>query len=144
MIKHWQIYKRLKASSHDSLLSNFTWWSSQSWLINGLTFVSLHNSRLCRLVTGKNLCHFTIRLLKEHGHVLHCTTILGRKSCEKEARLKLFRCAAIRGKMKTNQKRSQVQLLFAAVASTLCVSNVWPHHKRMLSSSPVFSHFFHF
>lgn len=41
MIKHWQIYKLLKARAPNSLFGSFTWWSSQGLLINGLIDVSI-------------------------------------------------------------------------------------------------------
>lgn len=39
------------------------------------------------------------------------------------------------------KRKAECSCFFAAVASAICVSNVWPHHKTMLSSSLAFSHF---
>lgn len=58
---------------------------------------------------------------------------------------KVFNCAAIRRKKpnitKPKKRKAECSCFFAAVASAICVSNVWPHHKIMLSSSLAFSHF---
>lgn len=58
---------------------------------------------------------------------------------------KFFNCAAVRRKKpnitKPAKRKAECSWFFAAVASAICVSNVWPHHKTVLSSSLAFSHF---